>query len=325
MLGPTRAAALANILSLAILTLASSAVSGALPDPLSLQQALQGVEKHPATSATSALRSALPVAPSLYLDCERLAFASGEAAEPLSQARALLAPLAAQRLEVAERFFDVLLADQSFATESEAMAVAYVQYDRAKARQGLGQLSALKVLDLEAVYQERLHRRAASEASQQLTRARLAGARGRADELPLGLTEPDLPTLPDTLPASREWLAQALSGQAIAPLSAASGASDRALIELELGQQITALLIRLRVLAAARRSVQVESAWRDLKLDQSRTLYELEVTADLGYSMSQQTRTRMSEHRVEYCRALAWAELHELVGRPLWTADAKEP
>jgi hypothetical protein len=93
---------------------------------------------------------------------------------------------------------------------------------------------------------------------------------------------------------------------------------DRQLIRLELGQQLAELLMRLRALAAAERQVQTESAYRDLKLDESRTLYDQEVAADLGYSMSQQTMTRMRERRIAYCQALAWAEVQALTGKPIW-------
>lgn len=315
--------------ALALVALASSAF--ALPDPLTLDAALQELRQQ-RRDAGAALATDLPRRPSLYLDCRQLAFSNSQFSDEAASAmdRILLDPPAARRLETVERFFDVLLADLSFTTESEAMAVAYVQYDRALARQALGQLSELRVLELEAVYQDLLHRRTASQASQQLTRSLLAQAIGAPGELPRDLVPPTLPEIPEQLPALDVWAEQAERHQSESVLGDSQnlgidGSGGTAILRREREQQINELLLRLRVLGAARQSVQVESAWRDLKLDQSRTLYELEVTADLGYSMSQQTRTRMREKRVAFCRALAWAELHELVGRPLWTVDPESP
>ncbi|NEX19457.1 hypothetical protein G3480_03860 [Thiorhodococcus mannitoliphagus] len=297
-----------------------ASVADALPDPLTLERALQELQRHPRADASVPI----PRRPSLYLDCRQLAFSNSQLSDnnALAIDDVVVGPLGAQRLEVIKRFFDVLLADFSFATESEAMAVAYVQYDRASARRELGQLSELHVAELEAVYQDLLHRRVASEASQQLARSLLAQAMA-ADELPRNLTPPRLPEIPDDLPAREVWLAQVDRHAPDSAPADASATSEAVLAERR--QQVNELLLRLRVLGAAQQSVRVESAWRDLKLDQSRTLYELEVTADLGYSMSQQTRTRMREQRIGYCRALAWAELHELIGQPLWIADTESP
>jgi hypothetical protein len=50
-------------------------------------------------------------------------------------------------------------------------------------------------------------------------------------------------------------------------------------------------------------------------------MYEMEVTADLGYSMSQQTKARRDELAVAFCRALTLAELDALQGRPIAAAD----
>jgi hypothetical protein len=118
------------------------------------------------------------------------------------------------------------------------------------------------------------------------------------------------------LPGEETLLPAALAGNpALAALGRDGGAAARALLELELAQQVREVLMRLAALGAAARQVATEVAYRDLKLDESRTLYEQEVTADLGYSMSQQTMTRMREARIGYCRTLAWAELNVLLGR----------
>ncbi len=326
-----RRSPLGSILVHSILILAWSCgcfeAARAVSDPLSLGQALKDLHAHPRVVASPGLSARLTRRQSIYLDCHRLAFRNSQVADP-SRNRPLsmlITPLAAQQLEVMERFFDVLLADLSFASESEAMAVAYVQFDRASARRELGQFSELRVLELEARYQNLLHRRTASEISRRLTRALLAQALGNPEELPRDLLPPNLPSRPETLPKLDALLARASEGAARETLGAEGGQADGGLVALERRQQLLELLLRLEVLAAAERSVQVESAWREMKLDESRSLYEQEVTADLGYSMSQQSRTQLLEQRVVYCQALTWAELNALLGQSVWTESLQEP
>jgi hypothetical protein len=222
-------------------------------------------------------------------------------------------------MEVMERFLDVLLADLSYSRYNEALAVAYVQLDRANVRRELGQYSELTVAELETAYQDVLRKRTASEATQRLTRELLAQAMGRPGQLPRELTLADMPEPPAELP-ELDAVLPAVLARAQAPTGDAStDAAARRLWEAELRQQTLELLLRLRTLAAVARYAQVESVMRDLKLDESRTLYEQEVKADLGFSMSQQTKSRLQEQQTAYCRALAWAELQALQGKPVWS------
>lgn len=312
---PATACLAALLLAFGLLPAPAQAIS----DPLGLEQALEAATRHPRVAASGDLSIRLPRRQPLYLDCQRLAFRNAEVADPDRNRPldALIAAEDAQRLEIMGRFFDVLIADLSFASDSEAMAVAYIQFDRAAVRSELGQVSALRVLELESVYHEILHRRTASEISQQLTRALLAQALGDPADLPRNLLQPSLPVVPESPPALEAVLARAADSATLRALSAGRPQADRDLVQLELRQQALELLLRLRALAAAERRLRTESAWRDLKLDESRALYEQEVTADLGYSMSQQTETRLQIQRVAYCRALAWAELNALTGRPV--------
>jgi hypothetical protein len=298
-----------------------------LPEPLTLGTALGLADSHPRPVADSKFSARFPRGGTLYLDCHRLAFGNAELDPGRSRPReALLEPRAAQRLEVLTRFFDALLADQAFATHSEAMAVAFIQFDRAAVRRDLGQTNELKVLELETVYQSVLLERAAAELSQQLARVRLVGALNRTEGLPRDLVAPELPVLPDPLPDAESLIRDsAESNPALRTLLDSGGEPERRLVLLELREQVLGLLLRLRALEAAGRQVRTESAYRDLKLDESRTLYDQEVTADLGYSMSQQTQTRMRETRIGYCRALAWAELMAIAGRPPWPLPETGP
>lgn len=115
------------------------------------------------------------------------------AAEIDSGEKGVFSALQAQRLEVMRRFFDVILADLTFARDNESMATEYVTWDRAKSRNELGQVSDVDLLELEAVYQRSRHRRYASQAEQRASRARLAGSLNRPAELPGELVMPQLP------------------------------------------------------------------------------------------------------------------------------------
>jgi len=96
------------------------------------------------------------------------------------------------RILIMKRFFDVLLADLAFARDNEDMAVAYVQYDREKDRNELGQRSDLEVLDAQSKFMETRKRRYQSAAMQRITRSRLAISLDLPDQSPSNLVAPDL-------------------------------------------------------------------------------------------------------------------------------------
>lgn len=234
-------------------------------------------------------------------------------------------PAVRQRLAILERFFDVLLADQTLTRYNEAMAVAYVQFDRARARQELGQYSELHVTELEEAFENIRRRYVASGASQRLTRSLLAQAMDHPRNLPRDLVPPRLHPPPEELPQLDEMVEAASAGNRwLIDLKAGFDEAEGRLLDMELRQQVLELLLRLESLNAVRQHAEAESIRRDLKLEESRTLYEQEVKADLGYSMSRQTEARLREDQVAYCRALAWAELHALRGEPVWAEAQKE-
>ena len=289
-----------------------------VPNPLSLEQALEFAPAHPRVQL-AAPAPTLPRRPPLYLDCHRLAYSHIGGDDLRSRPMdALLSPLASQQLEIMERFFDVLLADLSYARYNEAMAVAYIQYDRANIRRELGQLSELRVAELEAVYRDLLRKQAASEGSQRLTRALLAQALGQPARLPRDL-DPPAPPPPATERPDFELVMSNLSvvdGPTGGEVG--SGEAARRLLDMERRQQVLELVLRLQALSAAARYAQTEFFRSDLKLDESRTLYEQEVKADLGFSMSRQTKARLLERQVAYCQTLTRAELRALQGKPVW-------
>ncbi|HHJ11657.1 MAG TPA: TolC family protein [Chromatiales bacterium] len=96
------------------------------------------------------------------------------------------------RLQVMQRFFEVLLADLEFARDNEEMAVVFVRLDKARKKNELGQLSDIDLLALETRYQEIRSKRYRSEARQRLARQRLALLLGRPEDLPDTLAPPVL-------------------------------------------------------------------------------------------------------------------------------------
>jgi len=315
-----------SLLFLFLLLPAAPCIADDLPDPLSLGQALDFAEQSPRTGAAEPLLALFPRRLPLYLDCHHLAFSQTGGDEQRTRPYdSLLDPADAQRLEILARFFDVLLADLSFARYNEAMAVAYIQYDRANTRRELGQYSELRVAELEAVYQDVRRKRASSQISQRLTRSLLAQAIGRPDELPRDLVQPQLPRIPEEMPEPEQVVAAAEADNVrLGKLKEGAAEAGARLVGMALRQQALELLLRLEALVTAGEHAATELLLTDLKLDESRTLYEQEVKADLGFSMSRQTRARLEEQRVTYCRALTWAELNALQGKPIWPQTGTE-
>jgi hypothetical protein len=308
------------IMSLAPATARADEAPTEVPDPLSLEQALQFAASHPRVQLgpdASETARKLPRAQPLYLGCHTLAFNGARAndAERDVAWSGLLSSSDAQRLEIMQRFFDVLLADLSFARDNEAMAVAFIQFDRAEARQELGQFSPLRTAELEADYQLIRRQRAASEAAQRMTRALLATSLGHPTSLPRQLVTPELETQETELPELDAVVAAALEhNPSIQALMQDQGEAEQALLRMAVRERALELLTRLQLLDVIAEQARTESDWRDLKLDESRTMYELEAQADLGFSMSQQTKARRDEQATAFCRALTLAELSALQG-----------
>jgi len=121
------------------------------------------------------------------------------------------AELQRHRIAIMQAFFDVLLGDLEYARDNEAMAVAYVQADRSRDRNELGQVSDIDLLQTESVYQEYRMQRARSQSRQRSTRARLAQLLDRPDELPSSLQQPDLAGNNRPLPEYRQLVEATLA------------------------------------------------------------------------------------------------------------------
>ncbi|HEU0187763.1 MAG TPA: TolC family protein [Gallionellaceae bacterium] len=69
-----------------------------------------------------------------------------------------------------------------------------------------------------------------------------------------------------------------------------------------------------------RRAARKNSDFRDMQLERSRGLYELEMKSNLGTSMVETAEANLRTRRNEYQLALAWARLDALLGNPDWNS-----
>ncbi len=291
---------------------------------------------------------------------------------------------AKRRIAIMQAFFDVILADLAYARDNEAMATAYVSYDRQRDRKAQGKISDIQVLEAQSAYQQARSKRYASDVSRRSARARLAALLNRPGALPATLVQPDLPNLERKLPeverlqelalahnpelealraqveASRERLQAAradkyptITGEVeAADYARELGSSDRlragikfkmplytggavraeigrqmaemkraaarrAQRELDVRQAVLEVWQEIYVLGARRDAARVETDYRDLYLDRSRALYELDVRTDLGDSMVQFSAARYQTAQVDFQLALAFARLEALLGQPI--------
>lgn len=110
----------------------------------------------------------------------------------------LLDARAQRRLALMTRFFDVLITDLQYAAEMEFAAVAYVNWDNARDRHQLGEVSNVALSEFEARYQETRLKRNETLRKAREKRALLAAAMNRPDDLPSELREPEI--RPDSRP-----------------------------------------------------------------------------------------------------------------------------
>ena len=289
---------------------------------------------------------------------------------------------AQRRLQIMQRFFDVILADLQFNRYNEEMAVEYVSFDRMRKRQKAGELSDYQVKKQEARYQQVRYLRVAAENEQRRTRALLAEALNHPGELPSDLAKPDLVVLKRKIPDYDDMLALAMKHnykikalhdklQAAQQQVAAARASDNPKLvgevsahdyardlggydkfragisitiplfdgsrtdaqtaraqarlysikaqledtQMQIRQQLLDTWLELQSLQARRQEMKTLRDYRDLNLDRSRTLYEMEVTADLGDAMVQITEAEYLSKQADYKMAEAWTRLDILTGQ----------
>jgi len=95
-------------------------------------------------------------------------------------------------LSIAQKYFDVLNADNEFLRHNEELAIGYIRFDRARENKELGLTSDLEVLERQVVYEKIRQNRYNSENMQRLTRILLAEELGFPDTPPSELSVPEL-------------------------------------------------------------------------------------------------------------------------------------
>ena len=297
-----------------------------------------------------------------------------------------------RRIEIMQRYFDVVLADLQFYQFNESMAVAFVELDKRRDRNELGQVSDIQVLEQEAEYQRIRKLRFQSQNRQRLTRARLAYVLGRPGQLPEIVSRPEnLPQLLRSLPEVELLQAQAMEKSSLlralraqiaagqAQLAAARAGDNPVLygnaqanayskeranydkwrvgVQLEvplttggrvdadaakqqaelyrlqaeltaseeqIKQTVLELWLELDALLIQREQMQTQQNYRELSLDRSRALYELEVRTNLGDSMVRVTEAERHAVLTDFNIALAWEKMDVLTGGDVMSPDAVE-
>ena len=93
--------------------------------------------------------------------------------------------------------------------------------------------------------------------------------------------------------------------------------AELATLEQALRQEVLDLRLRLDNLRTELAGLQVRSDYRELYLDRSRALYELEVKTDLGDAMTEITAVSLDRARAEFEWIMTQASLDALRGRLL--------
>ena len=89
-------------------------------------------------------------------------------------------------------------------------------------------------------------------------------------------------------------------------------------LKMELTQALLETCLDITQLQNTARSAALKNAeYRDLRLERSRGLYELELKSNLGTSMVETAEANMRTRNIEYQLALSFARLEALMGRPL--------
>jgi outer membrane protein TolC len=97
-----------------------------------------------------------------------------------------------RRLQILEKYFDVLNADNRFLSENEALAIGFIRFDNAVQDQELGLVSEIEVLRLQAEYEVIRQQRQLAEQRQRLSRSILAEAMGYPGQLSSELEKPQI-------------------------------------------------------------------------------------------------------------------------------------
>lgn len=298
-----------------------------VPSPLSLDKAINYAVEHPRTQLTFKELQQHPTKQAVFLDCHNVTFNNASRVDNKRNTiqSNLIDPTERQKLQILQSFLDVSLADLNLIVINENMAGTYIDFDRAKTRAELKELSERVVANLNAEYQVIRQQYFASGATQRLTRSILAQAINHPTQLPSELNDPKSFKVPKELPELDNIYQKALiNNNWINELKKKIGKEQFSLIEMELRQEILELLLRLDVLKSAKERADTDNYRRELNLDMSRTLYDMEVKASLGDSMTLQSQANLDDIHFSYCQLFTWAQLNVLQGLPILKPPAKK-
>ena len=290
-----------------------------------------------------------------------------------------------RKIDIARRYFDVILSDLKFAWQDEAMATAYVTYDRIRDQHELALRSDVELLRAEADYQKVRMSRYQAEIQQRRTRALLAEELNRPDQLSSKLLRPVLNVRKNKIAeydelikrmqgsnpqiklaqqrlqaASRRLQAARIEGRPeltaevdIADYSRETAGNNNwraglyltvplfdnpqiqaqvakkradwlrqkaelADIKLQMRQQLLELWQDVQFLQVSYEQLMAEMDAREIALDKSRALYEMEVKTDLGNSMVNVSEMQFKQAQLEFNLTIAWMKLHWLLGEKVY-------
>lgn len=95
-------------------------------------------------------------------------------------------------------------------------------------------------------------------------------------------------------------------------------------IEINIEQAVLQIWLELDALRIRLQEMEVAADYRELYLDRSRALYEMEVKADLGDSMVKVSEAQRNLKKIQFDIALAWARLEVLLGQDVDKVKTKE-
>jgi outer membrane protein TolC len=110
--------------------------------------------------------------------------------------------------------------------------------------------------------------------------------------------------------------------QSAAELEVEKARARLQLIQDTVHQQLFDLLQALEVTRLEKNAARTRETYRDLYLDRSRALYEMEVRTDLGDAQAKLLEATWHSARADFTTTVTWAKLDALLGRPVFPNEA---
>lgn len=95
-------------------------------------------------------------------------------------------------------------------------------------------------------------------------------------------------------------------------------------IEINIEQAVLELWLDLNALRIRLQEMETTADYRELYLDRSRALYEMEVKTNLGDAMVRVSEAERNLRKIQFDISLGWARLEALVGQDLYLIKASE-